>query len=878
MDQHNQSDREWESIFQAIGHPAVILDPQHTIIDVNQATIKLAGRPASEIIGKKCYEIFHGADSLFPPDGCPMEQLIASGHLETLEMEVEAFGGVFLVSCTPVFNEQGDLEKVIHIATDITEQRKAVEELRDNEIRFRAVFERSVDAIGVSKNGVHVFVNPSYLSLFGYAGNEDLAGKSILDLIAPEERENILVNVNRRAGGATVPSAYETRGLKKDGTVFDMDVHVSTYELSGETYTLAILRDITARKHYEEFLRSSEEKYRDLFENAIDPIFILDAEHNFVDMNKSAVKLLGYSREEFLRMKVFDIVPSEQLPVSAQEFEKLQMEGKYEQFTGKVRTKDGRWLDIEVSSSAIVKDGRIVGARDILRDITDRKRSAELLQESEERFRILLDKSFDGIFIHENLMILDLNQRMADITGYSHSELIHSNVIKLFTPDSQRRIHDYIRSGRKGYYEVELLRKDGKIVSIEAFGANCKFHGRDARIVAIRDITEQKKLQEQLRQSQKMEAVGHLAGGVAHDFNNILSAIVGYTHITLMKMKEDDPLRANLQHVLDSSEKAANLTQSLLAFSRKQVMALKTVNVNEIVYGMMKIFGRVIGEDIGLKVDTADHDLMVRADKNQIEQALMNLATNARDAMPHGGTLTITTEEIEIDEGFVQTNLLGEVGRYAVISITDTGTGMDEKTKENIFEPFFTTKEVGRGTGLGLSMVYGTIRQHNGFINVYSTPGQGTTFRIYLPLVKAAIQPVVGEAARALSSGDETVLLIEDNEAVRMSTRALLEMSGYTVMEAADGEHAVRIFRQHRDAIQLVISDIIMPGQSGSEVYEELKNINPGLKALFISGYPSDMLTRKGILADGVNFMSKPLRPDVLLKKVRDVLDMQGPQ
>jgi CheY-like chemotaxis protein len=293
---------------------------------------------------------------------------------------------------------------------------------------------------------------------------------------------------------------------------------------------------------------------------------------------------------------------------------------------------------------------------------------------------------------------------------------------------------------------------------------------------------------------------------------------------------------------------------------------------------MMKIFDRVIGEDIKLRVNAAGYDMIVKADKNQIEQALMNLVTNARDAMPHGGTLTISTEEMEIDEGFILMNLFGEPGRYAVIAITDTGLGMDEKTKENIFEPFFTTKEVGKGTGLGLAMVYGTIRQHGGFINVYSSPGQGTTFRIYLPLVKGAVQSVEEEAASAFSKGNETVLLVEDDEAVRNSTKALLEISGYTVMEAADGEHAVRLFRQHRDAIQLVISDIIMPGQSGRDVYEELKKIKSGLKALFISGYPADMLTRKGILADGVNFISKPLRPEALLEKVREILDKHGAQ
>lgn len=640
-----------------------------------------------------------------------------------------------------------------------------------------------------------------------------------------------------------------------------------------------VATDITERKRAEQTGHEQLHFMQVLINSIPIPVFYKDAQGIYLGCNSAFEAYLGLQKDQIIGKTVYDVAPKHLADIYYKADSDLLSNPGIQTYKSSVKYADGSIRNV-IFYKATFYDaaGEVGGLVGIMMDITERKMAEALLQESEERFRILLDQGFDGIFIHENLIILDLNQRMADMSGYSSSELLHSKVIDLFTPDSQRRIHDYIHSGRKGYYEVELLRKDGKIVSIEAFGAPCRFHGRDARIVAIRDITEQKKLQEQLRQSQKMEAIGHLAGGVAHDFNNILSAIVGYTHLTLMKMKEDDPLRVNLQHVLDSSEKAANLTQSLLAFSRKQVMAMKTVNLNEIVYGMMKIFDRVIGEDIKLRVNTAVHDLIVKADKNQIEQALMNLVTNARDAMPHGGTLTITTEEIEIDEGFIQMNLFGEPGRHAVISITDTGLGMDEKTRENIFEPFFTTKEVGKGTGLGLAMVYGTIRQHNGFINVYSTPGQGTTFRIYLPLVKAAVQPVEEEAARAYSSGVETVLLIEDDEAVRKSTRALLEMSGYTVMEAAEGEYAVRLFRQHRDVIQLVISDIIMPGQSGRDVYEELKKIKPGLKVLFISGYPADMLTRKGILADGVNFISKPLRPDVLLKKVREVLDTQGKQ
>jgi len=396
----------------------------------------------------------------------------------------------------------------------------------------------------------------------------------------------------------------------------------------------------------------------------------------------------------------------------------------------------------------------------------------------------------------------------------------------------------------------------------------------------MHDITERKKEEEdkeklraQLQQAQKMEAIGHLAGGVAHDFNNILSAIVGYAHITMMKMKDDDPLRSNLEQILASSEKAANLTKSLLAFSRKQIMQMKTVNINDIVLGMITILNRVIGEDIYLQVNTAVHDLIVNVDTNQIEQVIMNLTTNARDAMPGGGTLTVRTEEIEIDENYIQMHQEGEVGKYAVLSFTDTGMGMDEKTRENIFDPFFTTKDVGKGTGLGLAMIFGTIKQHNGFINVYSEPGKGTTFKTYLPLSESGVKVMKEKEAGPISSGTETVLLVEDDENVRNVIKALLEEYGYSVIEAIDGKHALELFRENRDRIQLVITDIIMPGLSGKDLHNELMKITPGIKVIFVSGYPADVLAKKGIIDSDVNFISKPAKPEILLQMVRKILD-----
>jgi signal transduction histidine kinase len=388
------------------------------------------------------------------------------------------------------------------------------------------------------------------------------------------------------------------------------------------------------------------------------------------------------------------------------------------------------------------------------------------------------------------------------------------------------------------------------------------------------DITERKKLEEQLRQAQKMEAVGQLAGGIAHDFNNILTAIIGYGNIALMKIPEGDPLRSYLGQMLAAAERAAALTKSLLAFSRKQIINLRPVSVNAIIERVEKLLQRSIGEDIELKTALTEKDTAVLADSGQIEQVLINLAMNARDAMPNGGNLIIETGQAEIDDQYIKSHGYGKLGMYVLISVTDSGEGMDEKTRDRIFEPFFTTKEVGKGTGLGLSMVYGSVKQHSGFINVYSEPGRGTTFTIYLPLLKAGARPAAaGEPAPPPKGGTETILLAEDDTALRNLARGVLEEFGYTVIEAVDGQDAVEKFIMLKDRIQLLILDVVMPKKNGKEAFEEAKKIKPGIKALFTSGYPAEIIQKKGILDAGINFIIKPHQPQDLLRKIREVLD-----
>jgi len=381
-------------------------------------------------------------------------------------------------------------------------------------------------------------------------------------------------------------------------------------------------------------------------------------------------------------------------------------------------------------------------------------------------------------------------------------------------------------------------------------------------------------LEEQLRHAQKMEAIGTLAGGIAHDFNNILTAIIGYGNLLQLQIEKDSPHYYNVEQILASADKASNLTQSLLAFGRKQLISPKAINLNTTVTDVQKLLTRLIREDIEIKHNLTQEELVVMADVGQIEQILMNLATNARDAMPEGGVITIATESIWVEKGFFKADGPLAASRYALLSFSDTGVGIDDATKERIFDPFFTTKEVGKGTGLGLSMIYGIIKQHQGYIDVSSTPGKGTSFNIYLPLIwKEAEEQQESGALEAPRGGTERILIAEDDEGVRMLSKDVLTRAGYRLIEAVDGEEAIRKFSECEQEIQLLLLDVIMPKKNGKEVYEAIKKIRPDMKALFISGYTSEIISTQGMIDQDINFVGKPVSPDTLLRKVREVLD-----
>jgi len=475
---------------------------------------------------------------------------------------------------------------------------------------------------------------------------------------------------------------------------------------------------------------------------------------------------------------------------------------------------------------------------------------------------------------------------MNAVTGYSDREIALMTVTDFFRKDDMERISETIRGVLKedsANIEAIGVTKDGRQIPYEWNAALLKdAHDNPIGISGVgRDTSERKKAEEenkkleaQLRHAQKMEAVGTLAGGIAHDFNNILNVIMGYGTMVMDNLEDGSPAKKDMNEVIAAAERAADLTKRLLVFSRKQVVDVKRININEIILGLQKLLVRIIRENIQFNLGLAVRNLIVVADAGQIEQVLMNLAANARDAMPEGGRLTISTGLAQVDEENITAFGYGKPGKYVLITVADTGQGMDSETQKKIFEPFFTTKCVGEGTGLGLAISYGIIKQHGGFITVYSEPEHGTVFKIYLPFSEEAASPDMKAAvAVPVKRGNETVLVAEDDPALRKLASIVLESFGYSVIPAEDGEDAITKFVENRERIGLVMLDVIMPKKSGKEAAEAIRKVSPHTKLLFSSGYTKDSITSKELTADDFDFILKPFRPKDLLRQVREILD-----
>jgi two-component system cell cycle sensor histidine kinase/response regulator CckA len=656
---------------------------------------------------------------------------------------------------------------------------------------------------------------------------------------------------------------------------------ISTFGIAGVSVVaivvlgLAVLLFVVGRRYAARSLewQSAGQRYRLLFERSLAGVLRTTLDGKILDCNHACAKIFGFaSCEEMLSSPVTNrsIGPEEHDAFIT----RLKKEKSLSNQEHSMRRKDGSpvWL---LRNARLVegKDGAPAVIEETLVDITERKKAEEI-------FRTAFNANPEPITIATIAegRYIDVNESFLRVTGYRREEVIGHTSLELkfwARPEDRAKLVEMLwEQGCVRDLEITYRTKSGEeriaLDSAEAL----EIAGQECIIAILRDITEKKFLEKQLRQTQRMEAVGQLSGGIAHDFNNLLGVIIGYSEILEQRLPQNDPLRKECGQIKKAGQSAASLTRQLLAFSRQQVLELKVLDLNSIVLHVEKMLRRLIGEDIDLKATLGTGLGCIKADQSQIEQVIMNLAVNARDAMPQGGKLMIETANVDLDEEYARRHQPQKPGAYVLLTVADTGMGMDAETQSRIFEPFFTTKELGKGTGLGLSTVYGIVRQSGGHIWVYSEPGQGTTFKIYLPLIKQAApleKPVSGLAEPL--RGTQTILLVEDEDPLRELTRSLLEGGGYTVLEAERPDKAIEIAVRHAGPIHLMLTDIIMPGMNGRVLAANLAAIRPEMKVIFISGYTG--FTHPGLADSGVTFLAKPFTRESLLRKLREVLESE---
>lgn len=610
-----------------------------------------------------------------------------------------------------------------------------------------------------------------------------------------------------------------------------------------------------------------------LFNSFGDAITIHDRDFNIIKANKAAADLLGLPPEEVRTRKCHELFHGKNEPLEGCYLAKTVASGArsdaefYEPHLN-------RWLALSCFLLPDA-DGSIRAVIHYARDITAAKNTAATMQtilESVGEGFVVIDRDY-RILTANRAYCEQTKRSPGDVVGKYCYEVSHGINKPCYLAGKDCPAYQTYKTGAP-HSAVHIHQdKNGNPVYIEtrSFPMKDACGNPHAVVEILNNITEKRALEGQLRHAQKMESIGTLAGGIAHDFNNLLNVIMGYGSLMEMQMKPGDPLLPQLEEMLAAGDRASQLTKGLLAFSRKQVMEIKTASINEIIEGFRKMLGRIIGEDISLKIGLSEQPLMIQVDIVQIEQVLLNLAINARDAMRQGGLLIIEAGLFLMDASFIGMHGFGKPGKYALLTVSDTGSGMDETTRERIFEPFFTTKKQERGTGLGLAIVYGIVKQHKGYINCYSEPGKGTTFRIYLPLVEAEVA-AVGKATVVPQGGTETILLAEDDAGVRRLTREILEGFGYSVIEAEDGRDAVEKFNTGRDRIRLLLFDFLMPGKNGAEAYHDIQATGSTVQVIFLSGYSRDIMQKFG-MQDDAEFISKPVLPVELLRKVREMLD-----
>ncbi|NTW48582.1 MAG: PAS domain S-box protein [Chlorobiales bacterium] len=868
----------------------MVLNAFFRIVEVNEAYCLMSGYTKEELLGLHISSL----DAIENQEvmAARIKRIISNGSelFETTHRHKD--GSVFEleVSTAHISQNLGGWS-LICFCRNITERKRAEKAVQENEALYKSILNASPDGIAISDLQGHIrMASPAILKMFGYTSEEKILGRSIMEFLVPEDRELAQYNIGLMHQGVfTGPAEY--RVLRADECTFHTEVNAKfRLDANGHpTGLVFVIRDITERKKAELAMAEESARRRVLFEQAKDGIVIIGNDIEVIEANKAFANMLGYTMEEVQQLHAWDwdanYPTREEMQALWPEFPTCSYT-----FETKHRRKDGSVYDVEISWNPAEYNGKNY-LYCICRNVTERKRAEAKLKEGEERLRALIETTSDWIWEIDNSgQYTHVSSKVQEILGYAPEEVVGHTPFDFMPEDEAQRVGEFfskIIAMKQPFSQLENINqhRDGQLVVLETSGV--PMFDPDGKLIGYRgmdrDITERKraeeekeKLQVQLVQAQKMEAVGRLAGGVAHDFNNLLMAIVGYAELCRYELPPAHSAHKWLNEIGSSVEHSVNLTHQLLAFARKQTIIPKVLDLNDTIDSMLKLLSRLIGEDIELEWKPGPNLWPVRIDPTQVDQILANFCVNARDAISGVGHVTIETKNVIFDDAYCSVHTEAVSGEYMMLRVSDDGCGIEKDILEHIFDPFFTTKEMGKGTGLGLATVYGIVKQNNGYIYVQSEQGKGTSFGIYLPrFVGDGVKRTDAKMKLPPRGYGETILLVEDDKSLRTTFSLLLDSLDYKVLVAESPAEALVMFEKHSDSLDLLLTDVIMPGMNGRELAEKISAIKPDLKVLYMSGYTADMIGRHGILDEGVHFIAKPFSLDELARKVREMLEAE---